>query len=1345
MSEVSYQTTGFEPVGSYNVRRDAEYCEVDDEMVTTERELAEDAQWKKIQQNTFTRWANEHLKTVERHIANLETDLSDGLRLITLIEVLAAKKLPKHNKKPMFRSQKLENVSVALNFLQTDEGIRIVNIDSSDIVDCKLKLILGLIWTLILHYSISLPMWEGEDDITNGGSEPTPKQRLMNWIQSKVPELPIKNFTTDWSDGRVVGALVDAVAPGLCPDWPDWDPKDSVQNASEAMGLADDWLNVPQLIKPEEIVNPNVDEQSMMTYLSQYPNAKIKPGAPLRPRTSPNKVRVYGPGIEPTGLVVGAPANFTVETFSAGKGQVEVNVENPLGQQEQVDIRFNSDRNLTYSTSYTPHYEGIHKIYVKFAGRDVPKTPYIVKVEGHAGDPTKVTASGPGLQPDGNFINRTNYFDIHTKNAGKGVPEVIILDPSGNKNTVPVKIRQTSNDIWRCEYASSMIGLHSVNIFFAGKPIPNSPIGVKLSPSSDAKRVKVCGRGLQPNGVRVKDEADFKIFTEGAGEGLPDVQVIGPGGIKEPCIMRKIDGTTYEASYHPMKEGHYRVMVTFAGQEIPKSPFEVDVGPYKETQIRAYGPGLVGGVVDYPALFTVETNGETGALGFSIQGPSQAKIECQDNGDGSADVKYYPTAVGNYAIHILCDNEDIPKSPYIAQILPQTDYYPEKVEVYGSGIETNGPQKNTPAKMVIDTRKAGKAPLDVKVSDSSSNKVPVDLKEKSEGVFEGQYVPRAGGKHTVQVNYGGVATRNSPFRVQVGDVYDLSKIGCFGPGVEQGVKANVPTHFNIDASALDDAELKVCLQNEDTGEEVPIKLINNGDNKHTVEYVAPQSGNHAVTLQYGGHKVPSTPIKFKVQPDVDVSKVKVDGLEPSVHTDSVTDFVVDTRALSRSNDNGKVMCTITNPSGQQTENCVTALPDGTYKVSYIPFEEGRHTIDIMYDNVPVPGSPFVVNVKRGCDSNKVIAYGPGLDSGIVGKSNTFTVESKGAGKGGLSLAIEGPSEAKMTCEDNRDGSCSVQYVPTEAGEYDIAIKFADQHIPGSPFKVLVEPEVNEKLVHAFGPGIEPSSCRQGKETKFTIDAAKAGAAPVAVDITSDQKPLARRPSVRDNKDGTFDVSYVPPSEGSNLKVKIAYNGQDIPGSPFNVKVRPQVEPDKVKLAGPSIYQNSVPASLPTSVKIDTTDAGTADLKFNVTGPDGYPRPVELVDNKDGIYTASYTPDECGRYRIDAQYGGKDIPNTPIYVQAHPVGDAEKCKITEGVERTLVTGESYCITVNTENAGQGAVTCRIRSTSGSDLDINVVDNGDGTVSIYYTVKDAGEYTINIKFGGQPVPGGFYTFT
>jgi len=81
----------------------------------------------------------------------------------------------------------------------------------------------------------------------------------------------------------------------------------------------------------------------------------------------------------------------------------------------QVDIRFNKDRNLTYSVSYVPRLEGNHKVSVKFAGREIPKSPYTVAVEGHAGDPSKVTASGPGLQPDGVMINRPTYFDISTK------------------------------------------------------------------------------------------------------------------------------------------------------------------------------------------------------------------------------------------------------------------------------------------------------------------------------------------------------------------------------------------------------------------------------------------------------------------------------------------------------------------------------------------------------------------------------------------------------------------------------------------------------------------------------------------------------------------------------------------------------------------------------------------------------------------------------------------------------------------------------------------------------------------------------------------------------------------
>lgn len=117
-------TAYYDPYAEYGAIEEDE----EEEMPATERELAEDAQWKLIQKNTFTRWANEHLKTVNKHLSSLETDLSDGLRLLALVEVLSGRKFSKYNKRPNFRTQKLENVTMTLKFLEEEEGIKIVNI-----------------------------------------------------------------------------------------------------------------------------------------------------------------------------------------------------------------------------------------------------------------------------------------------------------------------------------------------------------------------------------------------------------------------------------------------------------------------------------------------------------------------------------------------------------------------------------------------------------------------------------------------------------------------------------------------------------------------------------------------------------------------------------------------------------------------------------------------------------------------------------------------------------------------------------------------------------------------------------------------------------------------------------------------------------------------------------------------------------------------------------------------------------------------------------------------------------------------------------------------------------------
>lgn len=94
---------------------------------------------------------------------------------------------------------------------------------------------------------------------------------------------------------------------------------------------------------------------------------------------------------------------------------------------------------------------------------------------------------------------------------------------------------------------------------------------------------------------------------------------------------------------------------------------------------------------------------------------------------------------------------------------------------------------------------------------------------------------------------------------------------------------------------------------------------------------------------------------------------------------------------------------------------------------------------------------------------------------------------------------------------------------------------------------------------------------------------------------------------------------------------------------------------------------------------------------------------------------------------------------------YPVEVASLCgrSFIDAVRATIPVGEECVINLDTSEAGQGRITCRIGSNAESDVDIDIVDNGDGTVSIIYTPRKPGAYTLEIKFGGKTIPNGTFT--
>jgi filamin len=74
--------------------------------------------------------------------------------------------------------------------------------------------------------------------------------------------------------------------------------------------------------------------------------------------------------------------------------------------------------------------------------------------------------------------------------------------------------------------------------------------------------------------------------------------------------------------------------------------------------------------------------------------------------------------------------------------------------------------------------------------------------------------------------------------------------------------------------------LNVNITNE-KNQPVPVQVDDNGDGTYSVGYTPSAPGPLKVNVLYAGKLIPKSPIAVQVLPHVDVSKVKVDGLEPS--------------------------------------------------------------------------------------------------------------------------------------------------------------------------------------------------------------------------------------------------------------------------------------------------------------------------------------------------------------------------------------------------------------------------------------------------------------------------------
>ncbi|XP_051272564.1 dystonin isoform X11 [Dicentrarchus labrax] len=247
----------------------------------------------RVQKKTFTKWINQHLVKVRKHINDLYEDLRDGHNLISLLEVLSGDTLPRERdflktlrlvsgteacaveqhgdtmdddkgprERGRMRFHRLQNVQIALDYLKRRQ-VKLVNIRNDDITDGNPKLTLGLIWTIILHFQIS------EIHVTGESEDMTAKERLLLWskqITEGYVGVRCDNFTTSWRDGRLLNAIIHKYRPDMV-DMSYVSTQTNRSNLEHAFSVAEQ-LGVARLLDPEDVDVQSPDEKSVITYVS---------------------------------------------------------------------------------------------------------------------------------------------------------------------------------------------------------------------------------------------------------------------------------------------------------------------------------------------------------------------------------------------------------------------------------------------------------------------------------------------------------------------------------------------------------------------------------------------------------------------------------------------------------------------------------------------------------------------------------------------------------------------------------------------------------------------------------------------------------------------------------------------------------------------------------------------------------------------------------------------------------------------------------------------------------------------------------------------------------------------
>ena len=1013
---------------------------------------------------------------------------------------------------------------------------------------------------------------------------------------------------------------------------------------------------------------------------------------------------------------------LTISTHEAGKSVLEVSVDAPDNKQYEVELKSREDDQQTFDISYSPKVAGTHYLKILWDGRHIPNSPLPIRVVDYA-----------NVQ---NFVHGKNVsldIDIPSDVKEKDIKVSVFHVLSGD-----IKIRgQFSKGKYRVTFTPKQSGLYCINVLIRDRELPSNPLVIRYG---DSPRPHLCTVKDLPQQAIIGREVTFAVDSSNSGSGELYVKTSLRNLLKKDkskVTWKESEDQTgvYVVTFTPASVGLYTLLITWAGKPISTAPHTISVveAPPRVT-VEMYTVGItktrekidpipeivkcsIGQALILRVIIPSKKTGVLTHIGKGLKSIFKDEVRAIANGEkcGPSDVKvkhdhddtyevvFTPRQPDKYVLSIQYEDQEIVNPP-ITALFVQAPTDSSKVEVTGLGERdvVIGCFIKQELKFDVSTTGAGVGTIRVEVEAPEMKGHPVfSVSKESNHRYCIRYLPLTTGRHLLHLLWDETAIPRSPITIDVKEPTD----------VLPGHSANC----EISSGKWKLRDIKVTGTHLDTGRKYEVKKMQK-KGKFLFSLQPDEPGTYEIALRVEGIDI-CRPFQFKFEQPSLPHKVVVFDFKEEGTINFPIKFKVDVSEAGI----GPLKIDIDDSAGK-AKTSISDCEDGVHTIHFSASSPGNYRLNITWNGVEVPNSPFDIKI------------------------NAANVIKKHSHHGDSNWKLHWPRNRQGT-PDSSDGEDILEELEDTFGQF-ISWIFGGSDTKGTT-EIATNTSPSKPTSPSSGEIIQTGikDLNKAKEVRLNIGRPSRW----VIDVTELDGQL--EVTATGSKTGAVDVLLTQvrervfqatfrPTKPDRYTISVLLNGKHMPNSPMFVNYElPKTNVKSIKIAGLKKIPNLISVGQKIHVIVDTQDAGLGEFVVDTKAPlleeNTHTLEIENFDDNPAVYDVAYIPHVVGLHSLELLFSKIMIPGSPLKLK---VCDPQKVSFSFATKSTIKIGQLIRMQCDTSKAGYDDLTATCVGTNCGEVAVSITNAKDKSkhdISFQPEVEDL--YILEVMLGPYHIRG------